>query len=282
MDSSLEQTRKPYVTIRPGKSWEILNLRDIWLYRDLLYTLTERDIKLRYRQTALGAIWIVLQPLLAAGVLSFVFAIVAKLKADNGLPYFVFSYAGTMGFRVFNDTLIKATGSLINNSSLVSKVFFPRVLLPISTGSSTFIDFLISLSLLFVFMLVFRIAPTVALFTMPLWFLLLFLMGLGFGLVGAALVVKFRDVANVVVVMAGLMQSISPAAYSSNNIPDKFKMIYFANPVSGLLEAFRWSLLGRSDVHWNAVIYSSVCAILLFLWGARLFRKMERGFADVI
>jgi len=277
---------KPQLVLKPSSGWQAVNLQQIWQYRDLLMTLAMRDVKLRYRQTALGAIWVIIQPLLGAGVLSFVFNRVANVPTGE-IPPFLFAFVGMLGFTAFSSTLSKASGSLIGNAQLVSKVFFPRLVLPLSTVLSTLVDFGVSLAMLFVLMLVYRIMPGPQLALLPLWLALILCLSLGCGLIAAALMVSYRDVQYVLPVVVNLLTFASPIAYAASfaasKLPASLQPFYFLlNPLAGLLEAFRWSLLGAADVKWSYVAYSAVFALLLFLAGAFAFKKMERKFADVI
>lgn len=280
------EPQQPHLIIRPSSGWAALHLRQIWLYRDLLMTLAMRDVKLRYRQTALGAIWVVMQPLLAAGVLSFVFNRVANVPTGD-MPPFLFSFVGMLAFTAFSSTLLKASASLVGNAQLVSKVFFPRLVLPLSTVLSTLVDFAVSLLMLCVLMLLYRIAPGVQLLLLPLWLGLILLLSLGCGLIAAALMVSYRDVQYVLPVVVNLLTFGSPVAYAASfaasKLPDGLQPFYFIlNPLAGLLEAFRWSVLGGGEVQWGYVAYSAVFALVLFVAGAFAFKKMERKFADVI
>ena len=277
---------KPQLVLKPSSGWQAINLSQLWQYRDLLMTLAMRDVKLRYRQTALGAIWVILQPLLGAGILSFVFNRVANIPTGS-VPPFVFSFAGMLGFTVFSSTLSKSSASLVGNSQLVSKVFFPRLVLPLSTVLSTLVDFGVSLVMLFVLMAIYRIVPGVQILLVPLWLALMLLMSLGCGLVAAAVMVSYRDVQYVLPVVVNLLTFASPIAYATSFVASKLpagsEPLYFLlNPLASLLEAFRWSLLGSGEVNWGYVVYSAVFALALFAIGAFAFKKMERKFADVI
>ena len=288
MEKILPTTVKPLQTIRPSTGWAALNLREIWQFRDLLLTLAGRDVKLRYRQTALGVVWVVLQPLIAAGIFSFVFGKVAGLKSPGLIPYFVFSYAGLLGWQAFSSTLSKASSCLVGNSQLVSKVFFPRLVLPISTVFSTLIDFGVALVMMFVLMLLYHVVPTLAILTLPIWMLLILLMAMGIGMLAAAMMVTYRDVQYVLPVVTSFLQYGSPVAYSvvmvMQKLPPQYHGLYMLNPLASLLEGLRWSLLGISAPapEWNWALYSAVCALGVFVWGAFGFKKMERKFADVI
>lgn len=288
----MEHEQIPELIIRPRSKWQALNLKQVWQHRDLLFTLAQRDVKLRYRQTALGAIWVILQPLIAAGIFSFVFGVVADLPSE-GLPYIVFSYAGLLGWNVFNSTLSKTSSVLVQNSQLISKVYFPRLVLPLSTVFSTLIDFVVALSMMLVLMVIYGVPPTSAILLLPVWLVLVLILALGIGLYTSALMVSYRDVQYVMPVLTQFLLYASPVAYSltvalskiNGRFPEYFSLLqtfYLLNPLSGLLEAFRWSLLGTSEPPWGAVAYSTVASMVVFFSGAFTFKSMERKFADVI
>lgn len=272
---------QPHIKIRPVSGWQALNLAQLWQFRDLLLAFAARDIKLRYRQTALGVAWVVLQPLVAAGIFSFVFGKVAKLDA-NGMPYFLFSYVGLLGWNAFSSTLSKASGVLVQNSGLISKVFFPRLMLPFSILLSTLVDFLVGLVALVVIMVCYKVFPTVGILLMPVWLALLLLLAMGCGLYAAALMVSYRDVQHILPVIVPFLLYASPVAYAVTSVPAQYREWYDLNPLSGLIEAFRWSLLGGNSVNWNNVAYASAVAVAVFIAGLYMFKKMELRFADVI
>jgi len=286
MEDILELPTKPHLVIQPTRGWAAINLPEIWQFRDLLLTLAGRDVKLRYRQTALGVIWVVLQPLLAAGIFSFVFGKVARMDTD-GIPYFLFSYGGLLGWNAFNSTLGKASTCLIQNSQLISKVFFPRLIVPLSTVFSTLIDFGVALSMMVVLMALNHVVPGLPLLLLPLWILLILMLAIGVGLFAAALTVSYRDVQFVLPVLLQFLLYASPVAYPSSRVPAEWRTLYMLNPLAGLLEAFRWSMFStigkRGDgVTWWAVGYGAACALVALVAGAFAFKKMERRFADVI
>ena len=244
-------------------------------------TLAGRDVKLRYRQTALGVIWVVLQPLVAAGIFSLVFGRVAKLPSD-GVPYFLFAYAGLLGWNAFSTTLTKASSCLVGNSHLISKVSFPRLVLPLSTLVGTLIDFGVALAMMSVLMVCYHVAPGWGILLLPLWLLLVMMLAVGIGLYTSALAVTYRDIQYVLPVMIQFAMYVSPVAYAVSVVPMRLRATYFLNPLSGLLEAFRWSLLGTGNIQWAYVAYSIVVVVGVFVAGAFMFKKMERKFADVI
>ncbi|MBV9848938.1 MAG: ABC transporter permease [Armatimonadetes bacterium] len=279
MSATIKQ--KPQLIILPSRGWQPLNLRELWQFRDLLTTLAGRDLKLRYRQTALGAVWVILQPLIAAGIFSFVFGKVAKLPSD-GVPYFVFSFAGLLGWNAFSGTLGKAGSSLVGNANLVSKIYFPRLVLPFATVFSTLMDFGVALTMMAVLMALSHIAPTAGLLLLPVWLFLIITLAIGISLFTSALMVSYRDVGFVVPVMTQFLLYGCPIAYPISAVPHHLRGLYYLNPLASLLEAFRWSLLGRGEMPWSALAYAAAFVGVVFVSGVFAFRKMERKFADVI
>jgi len=273
---------KPTLSIVPTSGWQAINLPELWQFRDLLTTLAQRDVKLRYRQTSLGVLWVILQPLLAAGIFSFVFGKVAKLPAPNGIPYLVFSYAGLLAWNAFSSTLTKTSSCLLQNSNLVSKVYFPRLALPLSTVFSTLIDFGVAFVVMIVLMLVNHVMPHLGILLLPVWLLLIVLLALGVGLYASALMVSYRDIQYVLPVVTQFLLYASPVAYSASLVPAKYRLIFEINPLTGLLEAFRWSLLGVGNFPLAAVTYSAIITVVVLVAGAFSFKSMERKFADVI
>ena len=281
--SEVEAPEKPAFTIRPSSRWAALKLGEVWQFRDLLLTLAMRDVKLRYRQTAMGVAWVILQPLIAAGVFSLVFSRLAGLPT-GGVPPFVFTFAGMLAWNLFNNTLTKSGGALVGNTNLVSKVYFPRLILPLSTVFSTLLDFCVAFVMVLVLMLAFHVTPGWGILLLPVWTLLLVALALGFGLAASAAMVKYRDVAFMLPVILMFLLYASPVGYEASvaNKLGHWSFLYFLNPLAPLLEAFRWSLLGRGVVHWHFLIYAAVLSVLVFVAGAFHFKKSEREFADVI
>jgi len=275
-------TVKPIVRIRPPRKWEALDLSSLWRYRDLLLALAVRDIKLRYRQTVLGLLWVVLQPLLGAGIFAFVFGRVANLDT-GGDSYVLFAYAGLLAWNFFNGVVLKASGSLVANASLVSKVFFPRLLLPFSGVISTLLDFGIAFAVGTILAVVSGATPGFSLLLVPFWLLFLLLLGAGFGLLCAALAVAYRDVIHVLPVGLQFLLYGSPVGYSIAVIPEGLpRLFYKLNPLAPLIEGVRVSFLGHGFVGLHSGIYACVTATVIFVVGLIVFRRMERQFADVI
>jgi lipopolysaccharide transport system permease protein len=253
----------------------------VWHYRDLLMALARRDVKLRYKQTALGVMWVVLQPLLAAGIFSFVFGVVAKLPTD-GRPYLLFSYAGLLGWNLFSNTITRTSGCLVQNSQLVSKVFFPRLVLPLSTVPSVLLDLGVAVIMMAALMLIYRVPVGSALLLLPVWIALLLALAVGLGLWSSALTVSYRDVQYILPVVLQMLLYASPIAYAVSAVPARLRVVYYLNPLSGPLDAFRWSLLGTGRPSVVSLAYAAAIALMLLLSGAFGFKKMERKFADVI
>lgn len=258
-----------------------LDVREVWAFRELLWTLTMRDLKLRYKQTVLGVVWVVLQPLMAAGVFTFVFSVVARMPG-GGRPYFLLSYTGLLGWNLFNNTVTKASGSLTGNSQLISKVYFPRLVLPLSAVPSGLVDFVVGAALLLILLVVFAVLPPAAVVLVPVWMVMLIALALGLGLATAALAVPYRDVPYVLPVLLQILLYAGPAAYPASAVPECWQPLFYLNPVSAPLEAFRASLLGAPYPPVGALWYSAVLSALCCVGGLYLFKRMERKFADVI
>jgi lipopolysaccharide transport system permease protein len=274
-------TRKPLVTLRPPTRWAALRLGELFEFRDLLLTLAQRDVKLRYKQTLLGVAWVVLQPLLAAGIFTFVFSLVAKLPSD-GVPYFLFSFAGLLGWNLFNNTLTRTSACLVNNANLISKIFFPRLVLPVATMGSALVDFAVAAGMMGALLIAYRWAPPPALLLLPVWLAILAAIALGFGLWTAALSVSYRDVQYILPVVTQILLYASPVPYGASAVPKRLLAVYYLNPLSAPLEAVRWSLLGTAPPPIKWLAYAAVLAAAVLAAGLVAFKRMERKFADVI
>lgn len=267
--------------LAPGQRNIGRELAETWAARDLLYTFADRDIRLRYRQTVLGVVWVVLQPLIAAGIFTFVFGTVAHLSSD-GKPYMVFAFGALTGWNLFSGILTRASGCLVGNANLVSRVFFPRLILPLSVIPAALLDFIVALGMFAVLLVVYGVAPTAALVTLPFWMLLLTAGATGTGLVAASLMVRYRDVQYVLPVAVQLLLYASPVAYAASRVPESWRTLYYLNPLVAAIEGLRWSLLGTEPPSGGAVAWSVSVAALAMIAGVTVFRRMERGFADVI
>jgi lipopolysaccharide transport system permease protein len=272
----------PIVRIRPPRDWEALDLSGLWRFRDLLLALAVRDIKLRYRQTLLGVLWVILQPLLGAGIFAFVFGRVAGLDS-GGQPYVLFAYAGLLAWNLFNGVVLKASGSLVANAPLVSKVFFPRLVLPFSGTISALLDFFIALVVGVALLFAFGRPPTALLLLAPFWLCFLLLLAMGIGLLCAALAVAYRDVIHILPVALQFLLYGSPVGYTIAVIPPGLpRFLFKLNPLAAFIEGFRVSFLGYGEIGLRTSVYACVMAALIFVAGLVVFRRMERQFADVI
>ncbi len=275
------RTTRPLLVIEPGSTPLIQYLRDLVHYGDLIRVMAFRDLKLRYRQTALGATWVVVQPVLSSAILGFVFGRIARLSTD-GAPIFLFAYAGMLGWNAFQQTVSRTTTSLLSNASLVSKIFFPRLILPLANTAGVVIDFLLSLSVLMTMLVIDGRWPGFGILLLPVWLLLLLLTSLGVGTLSASLSVRYRDLAQVTPVLLQLLLYASPVAYAVSAVPERYESLYYLNPLVALLEAFRWSLLGTQLPAASRLLTSAAVAVVIFVVGMVTLEKKERGFADVI
>jgi lipopolysaccharide transport system permease protein len=269
------------LTIEPPRRWEVLNLRELWSYRELLYFLTWRDVKVRYKQTAIGAAWAVLQPLLTMLVFAVVFGVLMRVPSD-GLPYPVFAYVALLPWTFFATALTRAGGSLVTDASLVTKVYFPRLLLPVSAVLSSALDFGVAFLLLLALMAWYGIAPGPAVVTIPLFLLLAFLTALGCSLWLSALNVRYRDIAYVTPFLIQIWFFLTPVAYPASLVPERWRALYGLNPMAGVVEGFRWALLGTASTPGLTLAVSVAVVVVIFLGGVFWFRRLEQGFADVV
>lgn len=271
----------PVVFIRPSKGWVSLRLHELWEYRELLYFLIWRDIKVRYKQTALGAAWAIIQPLFTMVVFSLFFGRLAKIPSD-GIPYPIFSYAALVPWTFFANGLSQSSNSLVGNANLIKKVYFPRLAVPIATVFSEMVDFLLAFVILLGMMLYYGIIPTLNTLWLPLFLLLAVSTSLGVGLWLAALNVQFRDVRYVVPFITQFWMFATPIVYPSSLLPEPWRTLYGLNPMVGVVEGFRWALLGTSTAPGAIIAVSSMASLILLVGGACYFRRMEKTFADVV
>lgn len=277
----MRQGTRPYQEIVPGASWQILDPRELWHFRDLLATLAGRDVKLRYRQTALGVIWDLIQPVVPAFILAVVFGQIARISSE-GVPAFTFVYAGMLGWNAFSTTVSKASSSLVQDAALLSKVYFPRLVLPLSTVLSTLVDFAIAALLLPPLFAASGIRPGLGLVLLPIWLLMVIALAFGLGLWLSALMVMYRDVKYALPVLLTFLMYASPIAYPASAIPPTLRGYFLINPLAPLIEAMRWSFFNNGKLLWGSLVYSAVFMVVVLLWGAFVFSRMERRFADVV
>jgi lipopolysaccharide transport system permease protein len=257
--------------------------RDLWNYRELFQVLAWRDIAVRYKQTIIGVIWAVLRPVLTMLIFTIIFARIAKLPSEGSAPYPLMVLAGMLPWMFFSTALSDASNSLIGSAGLISKIYFPRLIIPTATIVVSFVDLAISFGILGVMMIWYQFLPSWRIVLLPVFVLLAFLASLGPGLWVTALNVKYRDFRYVIPFALQLGLYISPVGFSSNVVPAKWRLLYSLNPMVGVIDGFRWCILDRdSHLDWRGLVIS-LTAIVLFLWlGIRQFRKMERTFADLI
>jgi lipopolysaccharide transport system permease protein len=281
-DTNSIPAQKPRLRVQPSRGWMRVNFAELSEYRELLYFLTWRDIKVRYKQTVIGAAWAIIQPLLTMLVFSVFFGRLADVPSD-GIPYPIFSYTALVPWTFFANGLIGATNSLVTNSNLIKKVYFPRLLIPASAIASNIVDFVLAFAVLLVMMVFYGIVPTANIIWLPLFIVLAGVTSLGVGLWFAAMNVQFRDVRYVIPFLVQFWLFATPVAYPSSLIEnDLLRALYGINPMVGVIEGFRWSLLGTGSAPQAAILVSSLIAILLCLTGLYYFKRLERTFADVI
>jgi len=272
--------KKPLISIEPQRGWVSLDLADLWRYRELLLLLTWRDIKVRYAQTVLGASWAILQPVLTMVIFSVIFGQLAKLPSD-GIPYPVFTYTALLPWQLFAFSLTNSSQSLVGSQNLVSKVYFPRLIIPIASVLPGLADFAVSFLVLIGMLVFYQIPITARILALPLFLSLALMSALAVGLWLSALNVEYRDIRYVVPFLTMFWQYATPVAYSASLIPEKWRLLYGLNPMTGVVEGFRWALLGSGQV--GGMIWVSVAIIIfLFISGLVYFKRMEATFADVI
>lgn len=271
----------PHLKIVPTRGFVSLKLKELWEYRELLYFLIWRDIKIKYKQTALGAGWAIIQPVMTMVVFSIFFGKLGKLSSD-GLPYPIFSFAALVPWTLFANGLAQGTNSLVGSSNLIKKVYFPRLIIPIATVLAGVVDFLIAFGVLLLLMLFYGITPTINTLWLPVFLVLTLVTSLGVSLWLSALNVEYRDVKYVIPFLTQIWLFATPIAYSSSMLSEPWRTVYGINPMVGVVEGFRWALLGTSSQPGVMVFVSAAVALLLLISGAFYFRRMEKSFADVV
>ena len=267
--------------IQPPKGWVPLELRGLWEYRDLLYLFVWRDLKLRYKQTMVGASWAIIQPFIAMVVLSIFFGKLIKVPSE-GIPYPIFAYTALVPWMYFVNALTQSSNSVVGNYTLITRVYFPRLVIPITTVVTGLLDFAIAFAILIGMMLFYGIVPTAAIWTLPFFILLTIATALGLGLWLAALNVEYRDVRFILPFLTQILFFITPVAYPSSLVPEPWRAIYSLNPMAGVVEGFRWALLGKAQPPSVVLVISVIAVIGLLIGGLYFFRYKEGTFADVI
>jgi lipopolysaccharide transport system permease protein len=266
--------------IEARKGWRALDLKELWAYRELLFVLTMRDIKVRYKQTVLGFAWAIIQPVMMMVVFTIFFGQLAKIPSD-GFPYSIFVYAALLPWTLFATSITASGNSLIGSAQLVSKVYFPRLIIPLAAGGSALVDFVIAMGVLFLLMIYYGVGWSLNLFIIPFLVACVMFTALGVGTFLAALIVAYRDFRYIVPFLVQIWLFATPVAYPASLVPEKWQWLLYLNPMAGLVEGFRSGFLGRSfDIFGLSI--SGFVAVLVFLFGVAYFEKVERRFADII
>ncbi|MCQ8893834.1 MAG: ABC transporter permease [Methanolinea sp.] len=270
----------PVTIITPPKKWVPVDFRELWAYRELLYIFTWRDVKLRYKQTALGAAWAIIQPLFAMVIFTVIFGGFAKIPSE-GVPYPLFSFAALLPWTLFAEGLSRSTLSMVQNQNILTKVYFPRLVMPLSGILSPLVDFVVAFSILVLLMVYYGFAPTVNVIFLPLFVLFAVLASLSVGIWLSALNVMYRDFQYTVPFLVQIWLYASPVVYPSSLLPEKWQVLYGLNPMAGVIEGFRWALLGTSPP--GSMIWVSLAVVfVLLVTGTFYFRKVEQYYADIV
>lgn len=274
-------SERQFTVITPPGRFNAPNWRELWRFREVAIRLAQRDVIVRYRQTIFGITWVIMQPLVTAGIFTIVFGQIAGMSTGE-TPTFIFTLAGMLAWNLFNGSLSRASSSMVSNQPLVRKVFFPRLLVPLSGIWGIVLDFLIGLALAIVLMLIFGVYPTWAMLLLPIWVLLICMVGMGIGLAAAAYMVKYRDIGYVLPWLVQVLLYASPVAYALSEVPSSLRWIFDINPITWFLEIFRWSLLDTALPPAWQFFALIIAAPLIFLLGVLIFQKNEREFADYL
>jgi lipopolysaccharide transport system permease protein len=282
MNEPLQESKDlSVIRIEPSKGWVYLGLRELWTYRELVYFLIWRDVKVRYKQSVLGAAWAIIQPFFTMVVFSIFFGKLAKMPSD-GIPYPLFSYAALVPWAFFANGLNSASNSLVSGSNLIKKVYFPRLAMPIAAVMGGAVDFVLAFLMLIAMMFYFGITPTINVLWLPFFLILAFMASLGTSLWFSAMYVQFRDVRHIVPFLTQIWMYATPIVYPSSLLPEPWRSLYGINPMAGVVEGFRWALLGVGQAPGPIIIVSSFAAFMLMFFGAYYFRRLEKTFADVV
>jgi len=265
--------------IRPGKGWQLIDFRELWRYKDLVYFLTVRGIKAKYAQSVLGISWAIIQPLFTAIIFTIVFGRFARVDTGD-VPYLLFSFLALWPWNYFSATLTDSSLSLISNSQIITKVYFPRIALPLSAVFSKLLDFTIAFSVVVVLIIYFQLSPQWTILWLPVLVIQLLSASLGIGLILSAMAVQYRDVKHAITFLVQLLMFAAPVVYSTRTVPDHFKFCYSLNPMVGVIEGFRAAVLGE-DLPWAWIWPGAFASVVILICGLLYFRRMERIFADV-
>jgi lipopolysaccharide transport system permease protein len=275
-----ESHEPPVVRIRPSRKWVALNLRDLWAYRELLYFLTWRDVKVRYKQTAFGAAWAIIQPLFSMLIFALFFGKLAGMPSD-GIPYPIFAFVGLLPWTFFANAVTASGNSLVGSSNLITKVYFPRMIIPAAAVAAGLVDFAIAFVILALLMMYYAVAATWSFLLLPLLVVLTALLAVGVGMWTSALNVKYRDVRHALPFLVQLWFFATPIVYPTSIVPAKWRWLMGLNPMSGIIDGYRAALLGR-QLDMRALLMSAAITVVLLVYAAYTFRRMEKTFADIV
>lgn len=273
------EQKQHYKVIQPTSGWQLIDFKELWRYKDLLYFLTLRGIKARYAQSVLGVAWAIIQPLFTTLVFTIVFGNLAKVDSD-GIPYILFSYLALWPWNYFSGTLTESANSLIQNANMITKVYFPRMVLPLSSILSKLLDFIIAFVVVVGMMIYFQVMPGWGLVVLPLLIIQLLMCSLGMGMMLSAMAVKYRDVKHAMTFVVQLLLYAAPVVYSTTAVPEPYQKFYILNPMVGVIEGFRAAFLNR-PMPWEWILPGTIVGLIIFVFGMMYFRRMERIFADV-
>ena len=280
-DTSTESGDDLIYLIRPSKGWRFLNLKELWQFRELIYFLIWRDVKVRYKQTVIGAAWSILKPVMTMVVFTVVFNKFAKIDSE-GLPYPIFAFAGLLAWNFFSESISRGSMGLVGNAHLISKVYFPRLIIPLASVTTPVVDFILSFLVFIGMMIWFGIRPGYGIFYVPLFLFFTLITALGVSLWLSAINVRYRDVSYTIPVMIQFWLYASPVAYPVSLVPEKWRFFYSLNPMVSVIEGFRWALLGKEIPDFSVMVTSGVIVFVLLCSGVLYFKRTERTFADVI
>lgn len=281
MNQSGTKTARPLIHIKPKKGWQLIDFKELKQYRDLFYFLVVRDIKVKYKQTVLGGLWAIIQPFFAMVVFTLFFGRLAEMPSD-GVPYPIFNYTAMVAWTYFATSIAASGNSLIGDSNLISKVYFPRLIIPLTPALAGLLDFSIAFVVLIGMMFYFNIYPTVMVLLLPFLVILMMLTASGVGMALAALNAKYRDIRYTTTFMVQLWMFASPVVYPVSMVPERFRLLYALNPMVGVIEGFRSALLGTVAFPAQILLVSTLVSMILFISGMFYFKQMERSFADII
>lgn len=275
------QTGDKKIIIRPGNQSLVDSIQEFWDYRDLLYILAAREVSVRYKQTVIGVAWVVLQPLMTTLIFTVVFGRFAKIPSD-GIPYAIFSYSGLVLWSLFSQGMERAANSIIADGNLITKVYFPRLVIPFAAVGSAWIDFAVSLFILLPLTYIYGLRPTGSLLLIPLVMIVVMISAGGVGTLLAGLNVRYRDFRYIIPFFLQIWLYASPIVYPVSIVPESLQLFYYLNPMAGLIEAFRFAVSGQGSFSWMGLGISAVTSVIIFALGLTVFRQVERSFADFI